>query len=429
MTNLKKFIFFFIFFAINSCSFFEEEDTILPGKRENVFEIEEEIIVKANKKIILSDPMEIKSWEQQHQNIRNHLFHFLSNPSLKLLSKVKLGSINFENLEHIVSPVIKNNTIFYVDDSFNVFSKNLENGKNYWRTQLKQEKKEKLSFIGGLAATDNELIVTTALGNIYSIDLNNGDIKWVKNFLVQFSRPPTIYKNKIFAVSDDNQIFALSLNLGEKIWSHIGNIEEVSIIGGSKPIIENNLVVVTYSSGEIFALNENDGSLVWFDNVNTGSFFNRNIVNDIQAPLTSEGGRIYVPTFSDKFIAYNLEDGKKIWNLKFSSINPIVISGETIYVLDSTGRLLCLDKKRGKLLWAVQLRLSKAGKEINWYGPILTSYKIIVVSSEGLVLSLSPFTGKILSKIKFDENFIINPIQIKNKVLLISKQGSLFILG
>ena len=44
MTNLKKFIFFFIFFAINSCSFFEEEDTILPGKRENVFEIEEEII-------------------------------------------------------------------------------------------------------------------------------------------------------------------------------------------------------------------------------------------------------------------------------------------------------------------------------------------------------------------------------------------------
>ena len=165
------------------------------------------LIDKANKKIILSDPMEIKSWEQQHQNIRNHLFHFLSNPSLKLLSKVKLGSINFENLEHIVSPVIKNNTIFYVDDSFNVFSKNLENGKNYWRTQLKQEKKEKLSFIGGLAATDNELIVTTALGNIYSIDLNNGDIKWVKNFLVQFSRPPTIYKNKIFAVSDDNHIY------------------------------------------------------------------------------------------------------------------------------------------------------------------------------------------------------------------------------
>jgi hypothetical protein len=73
--------------------------------------------------------------------------------------------------------------------------------------------------------------------------------------------------------------------------------------------------------------------------------------------------------------------------------------------------------------------LSKGGKEINWYGPILTSYKIIIVSSEGSVLSLSPFTGKILSKIKFDENFLINPIQMQNKVLLISKQGSLFILG
>ena len=120
-----------------------EKATILSEQNKTVFRVHS----KANKKIILSDPMEIKSWEQQHQNIRNHLFHFLSNPSLKLLSKVKLGSINFENLEHIVSPVIKNNTIFYVDDSFNVFSKNLENGKNYWRTQLKQEKKEKLFLI------------------------------------------------------------------------------------------------------------------------------------------------------------------------------------------------------------------------------------------------------------------------------------------
>ena len=44
-------------------------------------------------------------------------------------------------------------------------------------------------------------------------------------------------------------------------------------------------------------------------------------------------------------------------------------------------------------------------KGCNLVQTILSTNKLILVSSDGLVLSLSPFTGKILSKIKFDENF------------------------
>ena len=46
-----------------------------------------------------------------------------------------------------------------------------------------------------------------------------------------------------------------------------------------------------------------------------------------------------------------------------------------------------------------------------------------------MVLSLSPFTGKTLSKINFDEKFLNNPIQVEKNIYLISKQGTLFILG
>ena len=59
----------------------------------------------------------------------------------------------------------------------------------------------------------------------------------------------------------------------------------------------------------------------------------------------------------------------------------------------------------------------------------LSTNKLILVSSDGLVLSLSPFSGKILSKINFDESFLNNPIQVKENIYLISKQGTLFILG
>ena len=411
-----------------SCSYFEDEKEVeLPGKRENVFEIEKRTLLKANKKINLDSPKSIKSWPQQHQNLRNHLFHLKSSDSISLKKKIELGDITFGKFKHIVEPVIKSKVIFFVNDDFTLNAMDMKNESIVWSVQLKEEKEESLSFIGGLALSDYSIIVTTGLGNIYSINLKNGKIIWKKKFIGQFSRPPSIKKNKIFTVSDDNQLLCLEINSGDVLWTHTGSIEEVSIIGGSKPAIGNDIIVVSYSSGEIFALKINNGEVLWFDDINSNNFFNRNIINDIQSPVTILDKRVYVPTFSDNFIVYNITNGKKLWNLKFSSLNPFVISGDVIYTIDISGRLLCLEKEAGKLLWAVQLQQTNDGEEVVWRGPLLSSNKLIVVSSTGSVISLSPFSGHVLSKIKYSEEFVLSPIQVGNEIFLTTSKGDLMI--
>ena len=422
-------------FVLIGCSFneiaslFEEKEVKLPGKRENVFDFKDNIIVKANKKILVDKPLPIDSWNQQFQNPRNHLSHFKSKPVLKLKRKISLGNILFEKINLIVQPVNLGENIFYVDKDFNIISRNHMTGKLNWKTNLEREKKEKILFLGGMSLVGNSLVVTSGLGNIYLIDSNTGKKEWKKNFLVQFSRPALIFKNKVFAVSDDNQTFCLNLKNGEIIWNHIGNLEEVSIIGGSKPAAIDNTVVLSYSSGEIYALDENDGSLIWFDNIGSSNYFSRSALNDIQSPLSIVNNKVYSPTFSDKLLVYDLNDGSKIWELKISSINQVAISGEALYIIDTLGKLLCLDSKTGKLLWSVQLKTNDDGEEIRWYGPLLTSNKLLVANSFGTILSLSPFTGKTLSKLNFDEGFILSPFQIKNEVFLITKKGTIFILG
>jgi outer membrane protein assembly factor BamB len=422
-------------FVLIGCSFneitslFDEKEVKLPGKRENVFDFKDDIIVKANKKILLDKPLPIDSWNQQFQNPRNHLSHFKSKPVLKLKRKISLGNILFEKINLIVQPVNLGENIFYADKNFNIISRNYLTGKLNWKINLEREKKEKILFLGGMSLVGKSLVVTSGLGNIYLIDSNTGKKEWKKNFLVQFSRPPLIFKNKVFAVSDDNQTFCLNLKNGEIIWNHIGNLEEVSIIGGSKPAAIDNTVVLSYSSGEIYALDENDGSLIWFDNVGSSNYFSRSALNDIQSPLSIINNKVYSPTFSDKLLVYDLNDGSKIWELKISSINQVTISGEALYIIDTLGKLLCLDSKTGKLLWSVQLKTNYDGEEIRWYGPLLTSNKLLVANSFGTILSLSPFTGKTLSKLNFDEEFILSPFQIKNEVFLITKKGTIFILG
>ena len=425
----KGIIIFFFLLITHSCAYFDEDEQILPGKRQSVFKFEDDIILKSNERINIDKSISVDSWSQQFQNERNHLFHFKSKTKLSLKKKIKLNDIAFDKIDHITTPVFDLKNVYYADNDFNVYSTSLENGKINWIVKLVNEKDENLPFIGGFSLHKNELFITSGLGNIYSVNAENGKVLWKKKLLVQFSRPPLVFKNKIIVVSDDNQTFALNTKDGNLMWSHIGNIEEVSIIGGSKPVVTENIVIVSYSSGEIYALDHNDGTLIWFDNITSGNFFSKSSLNDIQSPISIVGDKLFVPSFSDKFIAYEISNGNKVWNLKLSSINPFVVSGGSIYLIDTLGRLLCIDKINGKLLWAVQLRVSNDGEEISWYGPLLSSNKLILNNSDGQVISISPFTGKLLSKIRFYEELVSNPINIGDQIILISKKGTLFILG
>ena len=86
--------------------------------------------------------------------------------------------------------------------------------------------------------------------------------------------------------------------------------------------------------------------------------------------------------------------------------------------------LYCLSKIDGKVVWASQLKRKKK-EQIFWVGPLLTSYKLILASSEGTILSLSPFTGEILSSKKIDEGVNIQPIQSGKSIFFVTKKGNL----
>ena len=62
--------------------------------------------------------------------------------------------------------------------------------------------------------------------------------------------------------------------------------------------------------------------------------------------------------FLEKLLVYDLKDGKK-WDLKLSSVNPLVISGDVVYVLDTTGKLMCLEKVSGNLTWVHSIKNKK----------------------------------------------------------------------
>ena len=189
--------------------------------------------------------------------------------------------------------------------------------------------------------------------------------------------------------------------------------------------VDKDIIYVTSSTGEIFALNENNGAIQWYENIGSDFSYNDGMITDIQSPPVFFEDHLYVSSFSGKFVSFKAMDGERLWELNLSTINPITIAGDYIYLLDTNNKLYCITKNDGGIVWVVQLKKKKKDDDISWVGPLLTSHKLIVASSEGTIVSISPYNGKVMSIFREKESFTINPIHAGLNIYFVSKEGNL----
>ena len=421
------FLFVALFF-LNACSYFDEEEIKLPGKREAVFEKKSQKLIKSKKSVFLPKPIDLKNWPLHNHNVSNNLTHFLSNEKLKIKWEKEASYSGSKSDFFVAKPIIYKNRIYSVLANSVISVRDVISGKKIWEKKLSEESDEDIFFTGGVGINDETLFVSTGIGNLYSINLSTREINWKKKFSSPVSAPPLIFSNKVFVVTDDNQTIALEKSSGQEIWSHSGSLENVSIIGGVSPSLKDNVLYVTYTSGEIFALNSQSGSILWFENIALGTIATRNLIFDIQSSPVIHKDKLLVSSYINKFLAMSLTDGEKIWEIELSTINPIITAGDYIYLLDTENKLHCIDLTDGTILWTVQLKIQNKKKSLRWAGPLLTSNQIIIASSEGVILSISPFNGKILGQIDTDHEFITNPILSDKSIFLTTNKGTLLAL-
>ena len=84
-------------------------------------------------------------------------------------------------------------------------------------------------------------------------------------------RPPVIAGDKVFAITIDNQLFALSVVDGSTLWRHSGANANTSIYGSANAAVKNDVVIAAYSSGEVFGINAPRGNELWSELIATNS--------------------------------------------------------------------------------------------------------------------------------------------------------------
>ncbi len=328
-------------------------------------------------------------------------------------------------------PVIAGGRVFTMDTAGDVRAFDSKTGGTLWTKRIAVAKhNDNAAFGGGVSVGDGRVYATTGYGIVAAFDAGNGTELWRQSLGVPLRGAPAVSGNRVYVLTQDNQLFSLNAEKGETVWTVAGTVEVAGLLGAAAPAIALDTVVVGFSSGELNALRAENGRTVWADALaRTGRSTAMAALSDIDASPVIDRGRVFAIGHGGRMAALELATGQRVWERNFAGTSTPWAAGEFVFVVTLEGEVVCMTRGEGKIRWV--LALDRYGKPktkanpIQWSGPVLASDRLIVVGSNQQMVMISPFTGKKLTTIKLKSPAYIAPAVADNSAYVLTDDGKL----
>ena len=428
-------------FALGACDLIpdylgEAEAPPLPGERISVLALErapepDERI--ADLEVRLPRPTINVSWPQSG-GYADHAMHHIAAPGpLERAWIADAGDGDSEDRQLMASPIIGDGRVYTFDAESMVSAHKAETGRRVWDAAALPEDEEDDAFGGGIAYGGGRVFAATGVGEIVAYDASNGSEIWRVAVGAPIRSSPSLSEGRLFVVSYDNQLFALSALDGRTLWTHSGIAENAQLLGTASPAVSGGLVVTAYSSGELFALRADNGRVAWSDTLSFGSRTGASsVLSDINGSPVIDRDRVYAVSFSGRLVAISLRTGERLWDQEVSGVQTPWIAGDFLFLLTTDGDVLCLSRRDGRIRWVHSLPRYEDPEDredpIYWTGPVLVSDRLIVVGTNGQAVSISPYSGRLLGQIELPDGVDLPPAVANGTVYIFTNEGDLVAL-
>lgn len=401
------------------------EDPPLPGKRISVLEHEHHLKPasdSAELDIHLPAPDPNDSWPQAGGYSHHAMQHMEINETPKKLWETNVGEGTNDRNRLMGDPIVADGKVFVVDSQAKVTALNAETGDTLWSTELAPDYDEDDSILGGgIAYSNGKVVITTGFAQVVALDAKTGKEDWRTTVTAPMRAAPTINGGRVFVVTVDNKGIAMALSDGRLLWTHASVEEATSLLAGPAPAVDNGVVIMPYTSGELDALRVDNGVPLWSDSVVAAQRTDASAnLSDIAARPVVDNNRVFVVGHSGLMVGIDMRTGDRAWEVQLSSLSQPWVAGNYLFALTSDSQLVALSAKNGAVLWVLQLAqwedMEDHTDRITWAGPTLASDRLIVTGSHGVMLSVNPYNGKVLGRVDMDSGITLPPA-VANKTL------------
>ncbi len=348
--------------------------------------------------------------------------------NLKNISKYKFSKIkNFYQYQPEVSFDGKNVIFFNSKGTILKFNKESE---LIWKKNYYSKSEKKLKPVLQFANNKKHLLVTDNIAKYYMLDIETGELIWVKHNFAPFNSQVKIYKDKIFVVDFSNTLRCFSLKDGDELW----NVKTDSALIRSQKrlsmVIVKNTILFNNSIGDISAVNLNNGELLWQLPTQSSLIYESNFSLETSDIIT-DNKTLYFSNNKNQFFSIDINTGSFNWETKInSSLRPTLIDN-ILFTVSEEGFLFLIEKNNGNIIRTTDLFENfkiKKRKSIKPTGFILGKDKIYLSTNNGRLLVVDISSGKTISTLKIDSEKILRP-KILNEKLFIVKNNSIIKLN
>lgn len=409
----------------------DKKTTPTLGKRTNILTGESGADVDpalAAVAVILPAPTANADWPQSGGNASKSVGHVALGGSLTRAWTASIKGTS-KRARLAAAPVVAGGKLFAVDTEAVVHAFDAISGSKIWSMQIEVKGDGSSSlFGGGVSAQGNMVYATNGVGDVVALNADNGSQVWKTRPAGPLRGSPTISNGNVYVMTQDNQIYALGQTDGAVQWNEAGTVGLAGIFGVAAPAAGQGTVIAGYSSGELTAYRYENGRNLWNDALaRTSISTSVATLSDIDADPVIDRGRVFALGQGGRMAAYELVTGQRIWELNIAGIATPVVSGEWVFVLTDDAKLLCIARPTGKVRWISKLAAFKNEKKkknpINWTGPVLAGNRLIVASTEGDVVAISPGEGSSQTLFDLNDGVSLPPVVAGGMIYFLDDSG------
>ncbi len=351
--------------------------------------------------------------------------------TLKLAWKTDIGEGSNGRLPLTAQPIVAEGMVFAIDREQRLSALSMKDGSTLWHVNIRKKDEKDLVIGGGVAYSRGVLYITNGYNEVLALAAKDGKPVWKATLPAPSRAAPTVMDNRVFVTTLDNRLLAFGAEKGEPLWDYTGIAETAGLVGAASPAASNGIVVPAFSSGELFALLVENGSVSWGDNL-TGQRYAGGLssIPDIRGLPVIDRDLVIAVSFGGRIVAIDQRTGQRVWQKDISSSETPWVAGGKVFILTDNNELLALSRDSGAIAWVSPLQRFEDTKDVHsdpvyWTGPVLAGGRLILASNTGAVAEVSPDNGKIVRQ--WDSGYKVSlPLTVASTMLfMLADDGTL----
>lgn len=291
-------------------------------------------------------------------------------------------------------------------------------GKEVWRVD------SGIAVSGGVGSGSGLVLIGSDKGEVLAYD-EQGRFRWKSRVSSEVLSAPLAVDNMVIVRSGDGHIVGLNAADGKRVWTYERSTPALVVRSHAGVTLQRDVVYAGFAGGKLAAIKIKDGSVLWEVSVSQprGSTELERISDITSNPVTDEE-QVCAIAFQGRVACFDLAQGSPMWNRDISSDKGMALSNKHLYVSDTHGAVMALEKTTGSTVWKNDRLFMR-----DTTAPYSLGNFVTVGDREGYLHGLSREDGSFVARIKLEGSAIpVAPLGLDGGLLVQTRSGALYSL-